>query len=51
MVKYLVQARRINGHGSLATTKHAEITLDTDVKGREDAFIRPSCSSPPWRPA
>jgi uncharacterized OsmC-like protein len=38
MLEYLVQARRIDGHGSLATAKHAEITLDTDVKGREDAF-------------
>lgn len=38
MLEYLVHARRIDGHGSLATTKHAEITLDTDVKGREDAF-------------
>jgi uncharacterized OsmC-like protein len=38
MLEYLVHARRIDGHGSLATTKHAYITLDTDVKGREDAF-------------
>jgi len=38
MLEYSVHARRIDDHGSLATTKKAEITLDTDVKGREDAF-------------
>lgn len=38
MLEYSVDARRIDDHGSLATTKQAEITLDTDVKGREDAF-------------
>ncbi len=38
MLEYSVEARRIDDHGSLATTKHAKITLDTDVKGREDAF-------------
>lgn len=38
MLEYSVQARRIDDHGSLATTKQAEITLDTDIKGREDAF-------------
>lgn len=27
-----------DAHGSLARTKDAEITLDTDVKGRVDAF-------------
>ncbi len=38
MSEYSVQARRIDDHGSLAMTKRAEVTLDTDVKGREDAF-------------
>jgi len=38
MLDYSVEARRIDAHGSLATTKQAEITLDTDVKGRVDAF-------------
>ena len=38
MLKYSVQARRIDDHGSVATTKDAEIILDTDVKGRPDAF-------------
>ena len=35
---YAVRARRIDAHGSIATTKAAEIVLDTDVKGRADAF-------------
>ena len=38
MLEYSVAARRIDAHGSLATTKRAEITLDTDVAGRADAF-------------
>lgn len=38
MLDYSVEARRIDAHGSLATTKRAEITLDTDVNGRADAF-------------
>jgi hypothetical protein len=38
MLEYAVQARRIDDHGSLATAKRAEITLDTDAKGREDAM-------------
>lgn len=38
MLEYSVEARRIDAHGSLATTKQAELTLDTDVKGRADAF-------------
>jgi uncharacterized OsmC-like protein len=38
MLEHSVHARRIDDHGSLATTKQAEITLDTDVKGRDDAF-------------
>lgn len=37
-MEYSVQARRIDGHGSVATTKGAELTLDTDVRGRMDAF-------------
>ncbi len=35
---YSVNARRIDAHGSFATTKAAEIVLDTDVQGRPDAF-------------
>lgn len=38
MLEYRVNARRIDSHGSAATCKEAEITLDTDVKGRPDAF-------------
>lgn len=38
MLEYKVMARRIDNHGSIASTKDAEITLDTDVKGRPDAF-------------
>lgn len=35
MLNYAVRARRIE---SVATTKAAEIVLDTDVQGRDDAF-------------
>ena len=37
-VDYSVKARRIDAHGSVASTKATEIVLDTDVKGRPDAF-------------
>jgi uncharacterized OsmC-like protein len=35
---YDVSARRVDAHGSLATTKKADIVLDTDMSGRPDAF-------------
>jgi uncharacterized OsmC-like protein len=38
VLEYRVTATRIDGHGSLAATKDAQISLDTDVKGRLDAF-------------
>lgn len=38
MLEYSVQARRIDAHGSVATTKDASVVLDTDVNGRADAF-------------
>ena len=38
MLEYNVVAKRQDAHGSLARCKDAEITLDTDVKGRPDAF-------------
>lgn len=38
MLEYSVQARRLDAHGSEATTKAARIVLDTDLKGRPDAF-------------
>lgn len=37
-LEYRVSARRIDGHGSVARCKDAEIVLDTDVAGRSDAF-------------
>src|SRR5665647_3636911 len=38
MLEYRVSARRIDAHGSAATTKDAEVILDTDIGGRPDAF-------------
>jgi uncharacterized OsmC-like protein len=38
MLEYAVQARRVDAHGSIASTKEATVTLDTDVNGRPDAF-------------
>jgi uncharacterized OsmC-like protein len=38
MLEYHVTARRLDAHGSVAQCKQAELTLDTDVKGRADAF-------------
>jgi len=38
MLEYTVEARRIDDHGSVVRTKDAEITLDTDMAGRDDAF-------------
>ncbi len=38
MLDYRVAARRIDSHGSEATTKAARIVLDTDLAGRADAF-------------
>jgi uncharacterized OsmC-like protein len=38
MLQYHVNARRLDAHGSVATAKSAEITLDTDLAGRNDAF-------------
>lgn len=38
MLEYRVTASRLDQHGSLARCKAAEITLDTDLQGREDAF-------------
>ncbi len=35
---FMVTARRLDAHGSLAKCKDASITLDTDVNGRADAF-------------
>lgn len=38
MLEYRVSARRLDSHGSEASTKDATLTLDTDVNGRPDAF-------------
>jgi uncharacterized OsmC-like protein len=38
MLEYKVTAKRQDAHGSVAHCKDAEIVLDTDVKGRPDAF-------------
>lgn len=38
MLEYDVTAKRLDSHGSVAICKGAEITLDTDVNGRSDAF-------------
>ncbi|MDP3258641.1 OsmC family protein [Bosea sp. (in: a-proteobacteria)] len=38
MLDYRVEARRVDAHGGVATTKQAEIVLDTDLAGRPDAF-------------
>lgn len=38
MLEYRVFARRLDSHGSEATTKEARIVLDTDMAGRADAF-------------
>jgi uncharacterized OsmC-like protein len=38
MLEYRVSARRIDAHASVATTKEAEVVLDTDISGRPDAF-------------
>ena len=38
MLEYRVTAQRIDAHGSLARCKDTEITLDTDMEGRVDAF-------------
>jgi uncharacterized OsmC-like protein len=38
VLEYDIIAKRLDARGSLARCKDAEIVLDTDVKGRPDAF-------------
>ena len=38
MLEYRIEASRIDAHGSTARCKHADISHDTDVQGRTDAF-------------
>jgi len=35
---YQVVTERVDAHGSIAYCKEAEITLDTDIQNRDDAF-------------
>jgi uncharacterized OsmC-like protein len=35
---YQVFTERVDAHGSIAYCKAADITLDTDVENRDDAF-------------
>ena len=37
-MEYRVHARRIDAHGSMAIAKEAEVVLDTDLGGRNDAM-------------
>lgn len=37
-MEYRVTAKRLDGHGSLATAKTASVAMDTDPAGRQDAF-------------
>jgi uncharacterized OsmC-like protein len=37
-MRFHVETVRLYGHGSVARCKQAEITLDTDLAGRTDAF-------------
>lgn len=38
MLEYEIEARRVDEHGSVARCKQAEVTIDTDIQGRADAF-------------
>jgi uncharacterized OsmC-like protein len=38
MLTYAVSAVRIDAHESVARCKEAEVVLDTDISGRDDAF-------------
>lgn len=38
MTTYRVSAHRVDSHGSLALAKEAEVALDTDLAGRQDAM-------------
>ena len=38
MMEYSVEAKRIDGTLSVAAAKQASVNLDTDVRGRQDAF-------------
>ncbi|VAW99036.1 hypothetical protein MNBD_GAMMA19-594 [hydrothermal vent metagenome] len=38
MLEYEITATHINAHGSVVNCKQAELVIDTDLKGRNDAF-------------
>lgn len=38
MLEYQITATRIDAHGSVVQGKQAELTIDTDLKGRADAL-------------
>jgi len=38
MLEYEISVQRIDAHGSMARCKQAELIIDTDIKGRQDAF-------------
>ena len=38
MMEYSIEAKRIDGTLSIAAAKQAQVNLDTDVRGRQDAF-------------
>lgn len=38
MLEYEITAHRVDAHGSLAQCKQAQLVIDTDLKGRADAF-------------
>ncbi|WP_018994274.1 OsmC family protein [Thioalkalivibrio sp. ALgr1] len=41
MLEYELRVERLDSHGSVASAKQAEITLDTDMDGRDDALSPP----------
>lgn len=38
MLEYEITAKRVDDHGSLVRCNEAELIIDTDLKGRADAF-------------
>lgn len=41
MLEYQLDVERVDAHGSLARAKQAEVALDTDMDGRDDALSPP----------
>ena len=38
MLEYEITSERVDAHGSIGRCKQAELVIDTDIKGRADAF-------------